>query len=507
MLIIIPIISIVIIILFIINVYVSYHHALKTNKHLYAWPILGNLIELILFNRGSPSRLLKALINGMPTGQLAHCRLIHPIAVANDRCLWQALSENSDMQRRHPINDPTQGSVALGMNENGLLLNTNVVRWQYLRKLFQKSLTANLINLATRDIVSSIDHLLTTKYTTNSNGIIKITDAYEFSYLLVSKVILHLGFGVIADESLQKQLGQATVDFLKAFSYMTKTPVWIQKWVFWFKTKQHLQNAKRLYDYIDKMIKDKIEKGLPDKPTNLLEGLLIATNQMNEKPTISEVRQCLVEMILGGFDTTSNTAALMLYAVAQRESNKELNIQQELQKQIDKLIQAHPDNEWVGYTAQSQWPLIDATIRETLRRYPVLEFTSRGVEEAFDLTVKDDKGKECSYHIPEGRMVFPLTTQSDEAFPRPNHFDPVANFINNDKMARIYSTPFGLGPRICVGRFLAESELRAILVTLLKDYTLQIPSSCPWQSAGEVPRRFNIATQIDAAMPLNLIPR
>jgi aromatase len=142
-----------------------------------------------------------------------------------------------------------------------------------------------------------------------------------------------------------------------------------------------------------------------------------------------------------------------------------------------------------------------------MRTNPILDFTSRGVEKAFDITVKDDKEIERTYHIPEGRMVFPLTTQATEAFPHPERFDPVANFVNNEKMARIYATPFGLGPRTCVGRFLAEAELRAVLVALMKDYTLQIPLDAPYQTAQQVPRKFVVLTQVNGKMPLNLVPR
>lgn len=496
--------------LFITNVYLLHRRAIKGTHKLYDWPLLGNIIELIFFYKGFPPGLMRALIDGMPTGQLAYCRLIQPVTIPNDMKLWHALAEDPNLLQRGPSNSPNQGAVILGMTHNGLLMNMNIPRWQYLRKVFQKGLTANLINSAARDVVAEIGYLLSTKYRPDKDGIIRIDDIYRFMYFLISKVILKLGFGIIAEEGLQEKLAEAMQDFLKAFSYLMHTPMWLQKSIFRAQTQIHHQNSQKLYGYIDILVKEKMEKGLPEKPKNLLEGLLIAANQMDGKdqpPTVSEIRQCLIEMLLGGFDTTSNTGAFMFYAIAEKYAESDLNIQKELQKQVDKLMVAYPTEEWVGYTAQSQWPLIDAVVRETLRAHPVAEFTSRGVDKAFDIKIKDDKGVERNYHIPEGRIVFPLVTQWTEAFPHPERFDPVANFINNDKMARIYATPFGLGPRACVGRFLAEAELRTVLSTIIRKYELQIPSTSPWQSAYDVPRKFAFVTQVGAPMPLNLIPR
>ena len=507
MLLLILITTLIVLILFIINVYILYKQALKGNRKLFDWPLVGNLIELIVFNKSFPPSLMRALVYNMPTGQLAYCRLIQPITISNDIKLWHALSEDPDLLQRSPSNPLNQGAVALGMTQNGLLMNMNIPRWRYLRKIFQKSLTASLINSAGRDLVAGVNYLLCNKYKTNSDGIIKIDDIYKFMYLLISKVILRLGFGVVADTELQEKLAGMMQDFLDAFSYLVHTPQWMQKSIFITRTKQHLQKAQRLYDYIDILVKDKMNKALPEKATNLLEGLLIAASQMHGKeqpPSISEVRQCLVEMLLGGFDTTSNTAAFMLHAIAEKDS---VSVQSELQQQVDKLVQTYPNNDWVGYTAQSRWPLIDAVVKETLRTHPIAEFTSRGVDKAFDIVIKDDKGVEHNYHIPRGRIVFPLVAQWTESFPHPERFDPIANFINNEKMARIYATPFGMGPRACIGRFLAEAELRAVLSALVSKYVLQIPSTSPWQSTYDVPRKFAFVTQVKAEMPLDLIPR
>lgn len=49
---------------------------------------------------------------------------------------------------------------------------------------------------------------------------------------------------------------------------------------------------------------------------------------------------------------------------------------------------------------------IGATIRETLHHQPVVEFTSRGVDDVFDVMVNCDDGSSHTYTIPPGRIVF-----------------------------------------------------------------------------------------------------
>ena len=63
------------------------------------------------------------------------------------------------------------------------------------------------------------------------------------------------------------------------------------------------------------------------------------------------------------------------------------------------------------------------------------------------------------------------------AFPNGDRFDPIANFIENPNF--VYATSFGEGPRQCPGRFLAESELRTVLASIMKNYTLRIPEDSP----------------------------
>lgn len=489
-----------------VNMYVSYHRALKTNRKLYPWPLVGNIPELILFHGGFVPGMFRALIDGMKIGNVAKCRLIQDITLVNDRKLWQMLAKDENLLQRGPISSPNQAAVEFGMTHNGLLMNSNIERWKYLRQIFLKGLTTKLIADTTRHVSKGIDELLTT-YKCGPDGVIRIDDMHHFMFVIISKAILRLGFGIVPDEALLEYLGNTIHGYIAAFSYFTHTPKWLWP-IFYLRTREHRRNIHALYDYIDKIISEKLKEELPSEPTNLIEGLLIAgqAGKNNVPASVSEIRQCLAEMMLAGFDTSTNTAAFMFYSVAGKRGIPNLAFQTELQDQVDKLIMSYPDDrKWVEYTAKSDWPLIGATVRETLRAQPVAEFTSRGVDEPFDVTVKYDDGNEHTYHIPQGRIVFPLIPEWTEAFPACDRFDPMANFINNPNF--LYASSFGEGPRQCPGRFLAEAELRSALVTIMRDYTLRIPNDSPWKTAYDIPRKMVFVTQIDAQLPLELVPR
>lgn len=57
-------------------------------------------------------------------------------------------------------------------------------------------------------------------------------------------------------------------------------------------------------------------------------------------------------------------------------------------------------------------------------------------------------------------------------FPEPEKFIPERWLNNLDLEKSKFFTPFGVGPRICVGRYLAESESRLIVANFLQRFSI-----------------------------------
>ncbi|KAK2765509.1 hypothetical protein FQN54_008363 [Arachnomyces sp. PD_36] len=119
-------------------------------------------------------------------------------------------------------------------------------------------------------------------------------------------------------------------------------------------------------------------------------------------------------------------------------------------------------------------PYLDAVVNETLRLYPPV---------AIGLPRKVPEGGAvlCGHYIPEGKAVSLsqyATYRSENNFYDPNSFlperwlaDPDPKFKNDNRNAL---QPFSFGPRNCIGRNLANSELRTILARVLWNFDLEL---------------------------------
>lgn len=119
-------------------------------------------------------------------------------------------------------------------------------------------------------------------------------------------------------------------------------------------------------------------------------------------------------------------------------------------------------------------PYLDAVIQEAIRFRPIAPMAGvRRVKKPFQIG---------GFELPPDHLVvqcFPAMARRAELFERPQVFDPEHFFRR--KMQPFTWNPFGGGTRMCIGRGLAELELKVVLATLLQkvDFKLAQPSVRP----------------------------
>lgn len=113
-----------------------------------------------------------------------------------------------------------------------------------------------------------------------------------------------------------------------------------------------------------------------------------------------------------------------------------------------------------------------ATMRETLRRYPVAPFLPKTTRVEFEFG---------GYRVPAGEMVYLFQTQphfDPQIFPDPFNFD-----IDRPEPPADVFTPYGAGPHKCIGADISELQVIANVATLMhlaefdvtrSDYRLRI---------------------------------
>ena len=198
------------------------------------------------------------------------------------------------------------------------------------------------------------------------------------------------------------------------------------------------------------------------QPSNLLEAMLLAADLPDSGVDDRDVAGNVLTMLLAGEDTTANTIAWMLHLLHANPSA--------LERARDEVraISATGGVHGAGFSLAQldQLEFVEACIHETMRLKPVGPLNV--VQALRDTEV-------AGVRVPRGTMVWCVMrhdTLAHKHFPQPEQFDPQRWLENCDGIAsataaKRVSMPFGAGPRVCPGRFLALLEMKMVLAMLL----------------------------------------
>lgn len=155
------------------------------------------------------------------------------------------------------------------------------------------------------------------------------------------------------------------------------------------------------------------------------------------------VAQCLI-FFLAGFDTSSTLLSFLSNELALNP-----DIQEKLCREIDETVEGMT-NEKLTYESLSSLKYLDQVISECLRRWPPALLTDRVCNKEITFivdgqTVTMAAGQQ--FWIP----IYGLHMDS-KYFPEPKKFDPER--FSDDNVSKIVPgsySPFGIGPRNCIG--------------------------------------------------------
>jgi cytochrome P450 len=208
-----------------------------------------------------------------------------------------------------------------------------------------------------------------------------------------------------------------------------------------------------------------------EAPPNLLEAMIVAADEAGSGVDDRDVAGNVLTMLLAGEDTTANTLAWMIYLLTRHPQAL-----QRAQQEVWRVV-GPGANEVAGFTPEKMAALdyIEACANEAMRLKPVAPFLP--VEALQDTVVGD-------VQVPQGTLVMNLLRHdsvSDAHFPDPLAFkperwleggDPHGHATTQASSAKRVAMPFGSGPRICPGRYLALLEIKLAMATLLSGFEI-----------------------------------
>ncbi|CAN7992800.1 unnamed protein product [Ixodes hexagonus] len=192
-------------------------------------------------------------------------------------------------------------------------------------------------------------------------------------------------------------------------------------------------------------------------------GIEDSTKETGQGRKLMEDRHLLANCFIfmaAGFETTATSLAFIIHVLAKYPEEQD-RILEELHKTFPEKDQD------LTYDGIQQLKRLDMVICESLRIYPpVVLFVSRACRE--DTTV-------MGQFFPAGANVIVPTWHihhDPELWPEPFKFDPdrFAEGLNGSHSAAYM--PFGLGPRVCIGKRFALLEIKMALCKMIRKYRI-----------------------------------
>ncbi|CAF0927647.1 unnamed protein product [Rotaria sordida] len=354
------------------------------------------------------------------------------------------------------------GLEYLGMKNKGIIWNRNIQRWKYQRlNFFQKALNNKLLDDAKYISNDATDYIL--KYLEKYEIQINIIDIMDFLRSITFTITCHLFLGLpIGTISIEKTkyYVNSIVEYFKAWEYFLLKPT---QFYDENETNKHQKSIKQLNDVVNEILSKR------DMNNNCLfiNSLLNALN--NQQITKEEMNQCILEMLIAGTDTSSVTMFYFLLALSDRNELEE------------KLLKELKDNSYQTLTNG---------LKESMRFKPVGPVIMR-------CAINDDIYNNIQIKK-ETNIIVNLVDmhRKNEYFLLGNQFnlinveDKDLSNTNNEKNVFL---PFGIGPKECVGRWLAKIEMEIIIEKLILNYSFKRANGT--KTLEELQTRWDIAQQ------------
>ncbi|KAF5377225.1 hypothetical protein D9615_006348 [Tricholomella constricta] len=328
---------------------------------------------------------------------------------------------------------------------------------------------------------------------------IEVTNwAGRFALDTIGRAAFSFDFNCLSGEphALAETLDGLTNNENKLSSFYMRALFWIFPSILSIGKKGEMirRTKQELGEIASKMWKDAKIAG--DCEDRTLMALMLKADQasgqrMNEEEIVSQMRTT----ISAGYETVSAMVVWVLYELSQNPK-----LQSELREEISTVRDASFDE------LNNKYPLLDALLKETLRLHPAILENHHEAADTITVPLSEPLFGTSEMHlvIPKGTIIaIPLNViQTDPEVwgPDAHEFRP-QRWIER-KEAGICGgrelLAFSEGPRSCIGKAFALTEIKALTVTLLRQFAF----SCPYEI--EAFQSFVIRPRIKGQGPSSL---
>jgi len=262
----------------------------------------------------------------------------------------------------------------------------------------------------------------------------------------------------VIQRHLDKVLPALARQLLNPFPWVRKLPLPANR-----RLDQHLEALRTAVEGFIAQARARIDANpkLREEPDNLIEAMVAARDREGSGLTDQDVAGNVLTMLLAGEDTTANTLAWMIYLLSRHPAH--------LARARDEVRAKLGTARLPTREQLDDLPWIEACMNETMRVKPVAPMI---IQQAVRDTVLG------GVRVPKDYLVVLLMrgpTMEDKHFRNPTAFDP-ARWLDaalTPSSSKRVAMPFGAGPRLCPGRYLAMLEMKMVMAMLLRNFDIQ----------------------------------
>ena len=342
------------------------------------------------------------------------------------------------------------------------LLAADTQSWKRQRKLIQPAFHHEAIMRVGPDTVLVTDRMLKNWQKLPNNSVIDIDDDMMHAAL---EIVGRSLFGTDLAGDVEKT-AQATLDALDIIVARARTPVTFPKWIPTPNNRKLAKALKQLDGAVQRILDERKKitaiAGV-DRDVDMLDLLLAAHDDeggLNSK----ELRDQIVTFIVAGHETVASSLTWTWWLLGSHQ-----DVQTKLQKEVDEVLQGRAPE----VKDAANLPYTRAVVDEALRIFPPGWVVSRR-------SLGDDVLG--GYEIPEKAVVIisPWAThRHPEAWNKAESFDPTRFMPDAPTPLKGTYLPFGIGPRMCIGKDFAILESVLMIARIAQEWNLTPAGSEP----------------------------
>ncbi|AUB35397.1 Cytochrome P450 [Nostoc flagelliforme CCNUN1] len=324
--------------------------------------------------------------------------------------------------------------------------------WQKQRRLAQPAFHTQQVSAYANTIIQITERLLQSW----QDG--EVRDVHRDMMLFTQQVVAKTLFDAdVTDEALE--IGQ-TFDVI--LQEMTAEVMSLRQFLPSFVPLPGRARFRAAVNHMEEILQSKIKerRTTSDNHGDLLAMLMEARDDDGNGMTDKQLRDEIITLYFAGYETTANTLCWMWLLLSYHTETR-AKLEAELKRILNGRYPSISDVKALTYT--------EAIIKETLRLYPPGWIIARVASEDVEIS---------GYLVSKGTEVWMsswLAHRDPRWFNNPETFIP-ERWLDDleNRLPKYAYFPFGGGPRVCIGKSLAQLTSILLLSTIAQRYRLEV---------------------------------